>query len=118
MTRSARLASAKATGWVEKYPGKNLVRGYARWFGVDLVCALTELRALGVKIDHEREKQIRVTIANRARERKEQREASRAADAAWAAEVAWAAEAAEAAWAAWAAWADEAAVLADEWDAD
>ncbi len=94
MTRSARLDSARATDWVEKYPGKNLVRGYARWFGVDLVCAVTELRALRVKISPERETQIRVTIENRARQRKERREAAEAARVA------------------------EAAMSADEWGAE
>jgi hypothetical protein len=65
MTRQGRLSSARATRWVEKYTGKNIIRGYSRWFAVDLLSAVTELRALGVPINQEREKQIRTTIATR-----------------------------------------------------
>jgi hypothetical protein len=48
--------------------GKNIVRGYARWC-VDLVCALVELRMLGVAIDAEYEQRVRSTIAVRAEAR-------------------------------------------------
>jgi hypothetical protein len=75
MTRQGRLSSARATRWVEKYTGKNIIRGYSRWFAVDLLCAVTELRALGVPISQEREQQIRGTIANRAASRKCRRKA-------------------------------------------
>lgn len=47
--RSARLGAAK--GWLPTYEGKNLVRGYRRRFGVDLVCAIKELGLLGIKLD-------------------------------------------------------------------
>ena len=40
-----------AVSWLEKYPGKKVVRGYARWFGVDLICAARELQMLGVALD-------------------------------------------------------------------
>ena len=46
MTRRGRLDVAR--GWLSKYPGRNVVRGYAKWFGVDLGCALKELQMLGV----------------------------------------------------------------------
>ena len=49
MNRPARLASAKH--WLRAFGGKNLVRGYARWFGVDHLCAVQELRMLGVAVD-------------------------------------------------------------------
>ena len=49
MKRSARLQSAPS--WIPGYPGKNLVRGYARRYGVDLLCAAGELRMLGVEVD-------------------------------------------------------------------
>jgi len=62
MTKRGRLSSARATRWVEKYGGKNIIRGYSRYFAVDLLCAVTELRALGVPISQEREKQIRASI--------------------------------------------------------
>ena len=64
MRRPARLMAAVA--WRSGYGGKNLVRGYARWFGVDLICAITELRMLGVAVDPEYEAQLRRTIAARA----------------------------------------------------
>jgi hypothetical protein len=40
--------------------------GYARWFGVDLLGAIVELRMLGVAVDAEYEQQIRRMIAARA----------------------------------------------------
>src|SRR5689334_9056214 len=53
MRRPARLASARA--WLPTYGGRNVVRGYARWYGVDPVCAIRELRLLGVSISDEYE---------------------------------------------------------------
>jgi hypothetical protein len=64
MRRPARLMAAMK--WRSGYGGKNLVRGYARWFGVDLICAITELRMLGVAVDPEYEAQLRRSIAARA----------------------------------------------------
>lgn len=64
MRRQARLMAA--VKWRSGYGGKNIVRGYARWFGVDLICAITELRMLGVAVDPEHEAQLRQTIAARA----------------------------------------------------
>jgi hypothetical protein len=49
MRRPARLMAA--VKWRAGYGGKNIVRGYARWFGVDLVCAITELRMLDAVVD-------------------------------------------------------------------
>ena len=62
--RPARLMAAVT--WRAGYGGKNIVRGYARWFGVDLICAITELRMLGVAVDPEYEAQLRRAIAGRA----------------------------------------------------
>jgi hypothetical protein len=44
MKRRGRLSSARATGWVEEYKGRNIIAGYSKWFAVDLLCALVELR--------------------------------------------------------------------------
>ena len=44
-SRSVRLQNAKK--WAEQYNGKNLAKGYSKWFGVDLLCAITELEMLG-----------------------------------------------------------------------
>lgn len=77
MRRPARLQVA--VKWRSGYGGKNIVRGYARWFGVDLLCAMVELRMLGVAIDGEYEQQIRRTIAARAEARARWRAAKLAA---------------------------------------
>lgn len=51
MQRPDRLQSAKH--WISTYSGGNIVKGYKNWFGVDLVCAIKELRMLGVKLDEQ-----------------------------------------------------------------
>ncbi len=61
MSRPQRLQSARS--WLPTYKGKNVVRGYRRCFGVDLLCAVKELRMLGVSISAEREAQyVRTTV--------------------------------------------------------
>lgn len=78
MKRSARLKSARATCWVEKYTGKNIIRGYRNWYGVDELCAVVELRALGVAISAERETQAREkAIAAEARKMAKQEQAGK-----------------------------------------
>ena len=62
MTRAGRLQSARATNWVANYEGTNIVRGYRKWFGVDLLCAIAELRLLGVTVDHDYESQVHRTV--------------------------------------------------------
>ena len=62
MTRHSRLGSAKATAWVTRYCGENIVKGYAKWIAVDLLCAVLELRMLGVAIAPEQEAQIKASI--------------------------------------------------------
>lgn len=76
MKRESRLCSAKATGWVSKYQGKNIIKGYSNWFGVDFLTAITELRLLGVPIDSVREAEVKASIEARIEARKRQREAS------------------------------------------
>lgn len=49
MDESARLAAAKQ--WLETYTGKDLVRGYHKYFGVDRPVAVRELKLLGVRVD-------------------------------------------------------------------
>ena len=82
MTRQQRLSSARATLWVKKYTGKDLIKGYANWFAVDSLCALMELGILGVKIDPERENRIRASIeaCAAARKRRQQSRAQAALD--------------------------------------
>lgn len=49
MRRPARLNAAKS--WLTAFKGRHVVKSYARWFGVDLRCALTELRLIGAQLD-------------------------------------------------------------------
>jgi len=70
MNREGRLANARATGWVQSFPGKHIVRGYRKWFGVDLLTAIIELRMLGVTVSQEYEKQVRRTMETTAEYRK------------------------------------------------
>ncbi|VFM99140.1 MAG: hypothetical protein BECKG1743D_GA0114223_101047 [Candidatus Kentron sp. G] len=69
MTRAGRLASATATQWVRNYTGKNLVCGYCKWFAVDPLCAVIELRALGAPISAEREEQLRRSAERKSKDR-------------------------------------------------
>ena len=51
MNRKARISSGKH--WLEKYKGKNPIRGYANWYGVSRLCTLIELKKIGVDISEE-----------------------------------------------------------------
>lgn len=68
MKREARLQLARK--WLAEYEGKRVVRSYARWFGVDLICAARELQLLGVPLDAEYLEQLRTTVRERSRTRK------------------------------------------------
>jgi hypothetical protein len=46
LSKQARLNSA--LDWIKKYDGKNIIAGYAKWFGVDKICAINELKSIGV----------------------------------------------------------------------
>jgi hypothetical protein len=72
MSRAARLQAAKR--WIAEYRGKNLVRGYRKWFGVSDVCAVLELRMLGVDIPDARLEQARRDEQSRAAHRARQKE--------------------------------------------
>jgi hypothetical protein len=64
LSREKRLKSAKT--WLAAYRGKNVVRGYRKWFGVSDVCAIVELRLLGVDIPDARLEQARRNERDRA----------------------------------------------------
>lgn len=51
MKSASRLQSAKS--WISTYTGSNIIKGYTNWFGVDLLCAIRELRCLGIKLDEQ-----------------------------------------------------------------
>jgi hypothetical protein len=40
-----------AKKWLSTYSGSNIVHAYRRWFGVDLPCAIAELKLLQVNLD-------------------------------------------------------------------
>jgi len=63
MKRQGRLTSARI--WLAKFSGKNVVRSYAKWFGVDLLCAVKELSLLGVSVDPQYVAQLKTTFAAR-----------------------------------------------------
>ena len=65
MTREQRLQSAKSTDFLSKHMAKDMVRHYARWYGVDLLCAIAELRQLGLEISPEREDAAKISLQNR-----------------------------------------------------
>lgn len=46
------------------------MRSYAKWFGVDLLCAATELQLLGVPLSQEYLDALRTTVRERSRKRK------------------------------------------------
>lgn|SRR5690349_9922422 len=73
--REQRLQSARH--WVKTYSGRDIVRGYRKWYGVSTVCAILELRQLGFTVSEDRLAQARVTEAQTARRRAVQKEAAR-----------------------------------------
>lgn len=62
----------RAQDWLSLYKGKNIVRGYSKWFGVDLVCAMKELEMLGHKIDEQVKQQIKQSLEDQQNHRKRQ----------------------------------------------
>lgn len=54
--RERRLNSAK--NWIQTYSGNNLVKGYSKKYSVDKLCAVKELRMIGVEISEEYERQL------------------------------------------------------------
>jgi hypothetical protein len=70
MNRQARLESARR--WLMKFSGKNVVRSYANWFGVDLLCAAKELSLCGVAVDPAYVTQLETTFASRSNRRQKQ----------------------------------------------
>lgn len=72
--RNRRLA--KAPAFLETFDGKSIVRGYANWFQVDRICALKELKLLGVSFSANEVQMTRAGEAQRLAELK-RRKASR-----------------------------------------
>lgn len=76
LSRINRLNSARE--WVQTYTGRNKVKGYCNKYAVDKLCAIKELRLLGVEITEKYEAEIIRSIENlrkqrqRSKEKKEQ----------------------------------------------
>ncbi len=67
MTREGRLQSGRQ--WIQKYEGKNIIKGYSNWYGVSEVTAILELKKLGMKIDKERLEKAKSTENSKAMRR-------------------------------------------------
>ncbi len=63
MNKQARLQAAVL--WMKSYNGKSLIKGYAKWFGVDKLCSIKELKILGVPISETLEKQVTDSVNQR-----------------------------------------------------
>ena len=50
------------------------IRHYARWYGVDLLCAIAELRQLGLEVSPEREEAVKTTLRNRLEQKRKSQE--------------------------------------------
>lgn len=75
MKREGRLQSARK--WMEEYNGKNIVNGYAKWYGTSKLQAVAELKMLGIYIDEDRInrlKKVEEEKIKRNRIKKEKRE--------------------------------------------
>lgn len=71
MKRTARLQAARH--WLSAYTGKNIVRGYAKHFAVDLICAVKELEMLGNQFKPEYVDQLKRTIAGQIEQKQERK---------------------------------------------
>lgn len=72
MTQKERIVAAK--DWTTKYNGKNVIAGYAKWFGVDKVCAIRELKMIGISITENLENQILESHKSRINHKRKKKE--------------------------------------------
>ena len=57
LRRTQRLSREK--NWLNNYEGENVIEDYRKRYGVDLLCAVVELRMLGADISEDYEYQLR-----------------------------------------------------------
>jgi len=57
LRRTQRLGRGK--NWLKMYEGEDVIEDYRKRYGVDLLCAVVELRMLGVDISEDYEYQLR-----------------------------------------------------------
>lgn len=74
MSRRSRLQSTKVKEWVEKYEGKNIIKGYAKWYAVDLICAMNEVEMLGHSISESTKEKTKKAVEDRNRQKRLQKE--------------------------------------------
>ena len=72
MKRTQRLKAAEK--FFRVYNGKNIVRGYSRYFGVSLLCAALELKMLGCNISDELIERYRLEEQRKAEARRRKKE--------------------------------------------
>jgi len=60
LKREYRLRSAK--DWIKTYSGNNVVKGYSKKYSIDKLCAVKELRMIGLEISEEYENQLRQSL--------------------------------------------------------
>ena len=74
MNQKGRLDSAKH--WILKYEGDNIIRGYRKHYGVDWICAINELKILGVELDSDYVKKLKQSVEGniKGKQRKKMRE--------------------------------------------
>ena len=56
LKREHKLRSAK--DWLKTYSGNNVVKGYSKKYSVNKLCAIKELRMLGIEISEAYERQL------------------------------------------------------------
>jgi len=71
MNRKKRLQAAPR--WLSEYKGSHVVRSYRKKFGVDWLCAVAELKLLGVQIDPEYVSQLQRTVQEQAKKKQQKR---------------------------------------------
>ena len=78
--RNTRLQSAKE--WIKIYEGFNIVKGYSKKYGVDKICAIYELRMIGIAVSDDYEKQLRQSM-EALKQQRESRKAEKESEFLW-----------------------------------
>ena len=61
-----------ASAWIRDFKGNDIISSYAKWFGIDKLAAIKELRLKGISINENRENQIIASLKTRNEQRKRQ----------------------------------------------
>lgn len=67
LKKEYRLRSAK--DWIKTYSGNNVVKGYSKKYSVDKLCAIKELRVLGIEITEEYENRLQKSLESNKQQR-------------------------------------------------